>query len=308
MERFRNILFAAAGGKEDGAALDRANRLALSNKARITLVRVVEDMPLAASCFFSKERLAELTAATRAVAQADLDRLVEKLDPAVRAETLVLNGKPFIELIRTVLGQGHDLLIKSGPAVTDSPALAGTDLHLLRKCPCPVWIIKPTQRKPFGKILVAVDPDPTDPERLSLHADLVKLATSLAKNENSKIDVVHIWQLEGESFLRGPRFKMSDEEIDTLSKEVGATHKEWLEELLAPYADLPIKVTLAKGMAGPALIDVIEKKKPDILLMGTVARTGLPGLLIGNTAEFVLGKISCSVLTVKPKNFRTPVS
>jgi len=155
MERFRNILFAAAGGKEDGAALDRANRLAFSNKARITLVRVVEDMPLAASCFFSKERLAELTAATRAVAQADLDRLVEKLDPAVRAETLVLNGKPFIELIRTVLGQGHDLLIKSGPAVTDSPALAGTDLHLLRKCPCPVWIIKPTQRKPFGKILVA---------------------------------------------------------------------------------------------------------------------------------------------------------
>lgn len=308
MERFRNILFAAAGGKEEGAALDRANRLALSNKARITLVRVVEDMPLAASCFFSKERLAELRAATRAVAQADLDRLVDKLDPAVRSKTLVLSGKPFIELIHTVLGQGHDVLIKSGPTVTDSPTLDGTDLHLLRKCPCPIWIIKPTQRKPFGKILVAVDPDPTDPERLSLHADLVKLGTSLAKNENSRIEVVHIWQLEGESALRGPRFRVSDEEIDTLSKKVEATHKKWLEDLIAPYAELPIKVNLVKGPADTVLIDFIEKKKPDILVMGTVARSGLPGFLIGNTAEAVLGRISCSVLTIKPKSFKTPVS
>jgi nucleotide-binding universal stress UspA family protein len=32
----------------------------------------------------------------------------------------------------------------------------------------------------------------------------------------------------------------------------------------------------------------LVKKKPDIVVMGTVARTGLPGLLIGNTAENVL--------------------
>jgi nucleotide-binding universal stress UspA family protein len=42
--------------------------------------------------------------------------------------------------------------------------------------------------------------------------------------------------------------------------------------------------------------------------MGTVARTGVAGLFIGNTAEAILEQIECSVLAVKPEGFETPVS
>jgi nucleotide-binding universal stress UspA family protein len=45
----------------------------------------------------------------------------------------------------------------------------------------------------------------------------------------------------------------------------------------------------------------------DVLVMGTVARGGIPGMLIGNTAERVLRKLPCSVLTVKPDGFESPV-
>ena len=41
--------------------------------------------------------------------------------------------------------------------------------------------------------------------------------------------------------------------------------------------------------------------------MGTVARTGIPGLLIGNTAETILQRVDCSVLAVKPDGFVSPV-
>jgi nucleotide-binding universal stress UspA family protein len=41
--------------------------------------------------------------------------------------------------------------------------------------------------------------------------------------------------------------------------------------------------------------------------MGTVSRTGVAGLLIGNTAEKLLQKVNCSVLAVKPDDFSTPV-
>lgn len=308
MERFKNILFASSGEKEDAAALQRANRLALSNQARITLVKVTEDIPLTASYFFSKERLAQIREATGTFARMELEKLAGQLDPSLKVDMKVLTGKPFLELIRAVLGQGHDILIKPGRVLRDGSSLDSTDLHLLRKCPCPVWIIKPNQRKPFGKILVAVDPDPTDAERLSLHADLVKLGTSLAKNEDGRVEVVHSWQFESESTLLGPRFGLSEEEVALLRKEVETTHRTWLKELVAPYADQQIKVSLIRGPADSSLINFIEKKKPDILVMGTVARTGLPGLLIGNTAEAVLGRISCSILTIKPKNFKTPVS
>lgn len=34
--------------------------------------------------------------------------------------------------------------------------------------------------------------------------------------------------------------------------------------------------------------------------MGSVARTGIPGFIIGNTAESILGQVQCSVLVIKP--------
>jgi len=46
----------------------------------------------------------------------------------------------------------------------------------------------------------------------------------------------------------------------------------------------------------------------DLMIMGTVARTGIPGFFIGNTAESILSQIDCSVLTIKPPGFVSPVN
>jgi nucleotide-binding universal stress UspA family protein len=308
MERFKNILFASGGNKKDVAALGRADRLAAKNRARITLVRTVEAIPPVAGYFFSKKHLEDIQDAVLTIAEKDLATLAKKISPGIKVEKKILTGKPFIELIRSVLTGGHDLIIKPKHPTPRGKTLDATDLHLLRKCPCPVWIINPTQRKPFGKIIVAIDPDPSDPEKVALNADLLKIGTSLAQSEGGKVEVVHAWTLDGETTLRGPRFTMSDAEIDVLADNVRKIRREWLEDLLGPYGDSAIKITLEKGEPGPTLISIIEKKKPDIVIMGTVARTGLPGLLIGNTAEYVLGKISCSVLAIKPRGFKSPVS
>jgi nucleotide-binding universal stress UspA family protein len=45
----------------------------------------------------------------------------------------------------------------------------------------------------------------------------------------------------------------------------------------------------------------------DLVVMGTVARAGIPGFFMGNTAESILNQIDCSVLTVKPPGFVSPV-
>jgi len=46
----------------------------------------------------------------------------------------------------------------------------------------------------------------------------------------------------------------------------------------------------------------------DLIVMGTVARVGIPGFFMGNTAESILNQIDCSVLTIKPSGFVSPVS
>jgi len=45
----------------------------------------------------------------------------------------------------------------------------------------------------------------------------------------------------------------------------------------------------------------------DLVVMGTVARTGISGLIIGNTAEAILDQLTCSVLAIKPPGVKTPV-
>ena len=50
-----------------------------------------------------------------------------------------------------------------------------------------------------------------------------------------------------------------------------------------------------------------QKERVELIIMGTVGRTGISGFFIGNTAEAILGRVDCSVLAVKPPGFETPV-
>ena len=57
-----------------------------------------------------------------------------------------------------------------------------------------------------------------------------------------------------------------------------------------------------------AAVDVIaaHREEIDVLVMGTVWRSGPAGVLIGDTAEDALARLECSVLAVKPEGLRTP--
>jgi nucleotide-binding universal stress UspA family protein len=64
---------------------------------------------------------------------------------------------------------------------------------------------------------------------------------------------------------------------------------------------------LIKGEAGRVIPELAAKKEADLIVMGTLSRSGVAGFLIGNTAEKILHKVDCSVLTIKPEGFVTPV-
>ena len=62
-----------------------------------------------------------------------------------------------------------------------------------------------------------------------------------------------------------------------------------------------------KGEAGRVIPEVAAKNEADLIVMGTLSRSGVAGFLIGTTAEKILHKVDCSVLAVKPEGFVTPV-
>jgi nucleotide-binding universal stress UspA family protein len=191
MKRITNILV-VAGGKDGGkAAVARAADLATRNGARVTVVDVVTlpapDPDLPAELESHEALLSRKTANLD-----DLAETLRELDIEVRCE--LLRGSPAEEIVEHVVREHHDLLVKTA----DEPVrihrrMFGTTGHrLMRKCPCPVWIIKAGSEDRFHRILAAVDPKPSDKVRDALNLTIMELATSLAKDDRSQLHVVHV--------------------------------------------------------------------------------------------------------------------
>ena len=190
MKRFSNVLLIADAALESSEAMERAVAFALNNQASLTLVDIVDDvsaeMQLAATAP-SGEELSEIMVSDK---REQLDKIVNATEAkGVDIEVKVLVGKPFLEIIRQVLQHKHDLVIKCVETSKRSGAGAfgSTDMHLIRKCPCPVWMIKHPDHKRYSSILAAVDRDSEDTQRDSLNRPILEMATSLALAESSEL-------------------------------------------------------------------------------------------------------------------------
>ena len=61
------------------------------------------------------------------------------------------------------------------------------------------------------------------------------------------------------------------------------------------------------GLPDVAIQHFIQAHNIHLLVMGTIGRGGIQGIMIGNTAERLLPEVHCSVLAVKPPDFVCPV-
>jgi nucleotide-binding universal stress UspA family protein len=67
------------------------------------------------------------------------------------------------------------------------------------------------------------------------------------------------------------------------------------------------RVHLVQGEAADSIVEFTREHAIDLVVMGTTSRTGMPALLIGNTAESILQRLDCSVLAAKPDGFASRV-
>lgn len=237
----------------------------------------------------------------------------------VSIETKVLLGRPFVEIIREVLRNDYDLVIKSAEGAVGLKGMlfGSTDMHLMRKCPCPVWIIKTSEHHQYRRILAAVDQDPEQTVKDALNSQILEMSSSLALAEFGELHVVHAWQLFAETVFASARTGISDAEISSMVEEEAGKRGRWLESLVNTYginddrdtADyIAPQLHLIKGDPKYVVPTTARELEVDLVVMGTVARTGIAGFFIGNTAESILNQLNCSVLTVKPPGFISPVT
>jgi universal stress protein E len=318
MKQFKNILYVSQASVAQEAALARAVSLAEKNQAELTVIEAVPVVSSSIGTWLGEHTPAELQAAMINKRREELTSLLSPYQQRLRLRLDVLVGKTFLEAIRAVLRNKHDLLIKPAESPSFIERLFGSDdMHLLRKCPCPVWLTRPEEKANYETILAAVDfsLDGVSTEDQKLNHQILELASSLALSDFASLHLAHAWDAPAEVMVRSWS-NMPDEagkayaESERRRHEKALSHlRDQLSEQLGKeaYEHLSPRYHLQRGAASSVLPQLAKELQADLVVMGTLARTGISGFLIGNTAESILEQLQCSVLAVKPDGFVSPV-
>lgn len=308
MKRFKNILF-YAGTEHYSEALHRSITLAMENNAKLTLMDVVKPIP---STFGMVTDAATPEELQGLIVKDHRARLLEieadSSDTGVDLDAIVSVGDPTVEIVRQVLRDQHDLVIKTADGLSAAGRIFGSvALSLMRVCPCPVWVLKSDSHTGFHRVLAAIDTAAEDNAHQMLNQEILELAYSVAQQSESELHIVSAWDVWMEKLLRR---RAGDAEVDQLASHQKAKVQKTLDDLLqVPNAKADdIHVHLRRGAAATAIGSVANEINADLLVMGTVCRTGIAGFMIGNTAERVLSAVNCSMLALKPRGFISPIS
>ncbi len=307
MKSFKNILvYVDTFASHPHTAFHKAIEIAARNHGAVTLMDVVEDVPWFMNAISHKAQ--DILDTTEGMRRDKLEELAEEarnLDLPVK--TLLVHGKPFEEITKAVLRNDHDLVMKTANAGSNSTNLCGqTGIRLVRKCPCPVWIVTPAAPEKFSHVAVAIDPAPHDMSRNSMSKKLMESAISITCPDTGVLTIVHAWTLYAESMFAS---RMTPQELREHIETVERQVMEMVEAFLIPFQDfLPEgHVELVRGEPGLAVPEYVNQSNTDLLIIGTTGRSGLPHFFSGHIAEMVLNEIQCSVLVIKPDDFVCPI-
>jgi len=217
---------------------------------------------------------------------------------AVQTHVVVRSESAWLAVVQEVLRQKIDVVLaaKRTSAHSDDRRLGTVARKLLRKCPCAVWLEDPRESRDPSIILAATDLTPVGDR-------VVELSASVAHALGAKLHIVHGFSLSMEAQLEGGEARR---EFERQQRDGSVAH---IERVLAttPIAG---SADVHVGLTSPtqAVLESLARLRPGLVVMGTVSRGGIPGLLIGNTAERLIDRIDCALLTVKPKDFVCPVA
>ena len=304
MESFRKILVDIDATANVHPALERAILLAKRSGAKLTIADVMMDPAYARH--YLPAGIEESLVRDRRQQLARIAREVHD----VQAEAKLLLGRPATVLIEEVLRSSHDLVMRSHArdlTMSGPRPFGAVDMELLRKCPCPVLLVRHGQPATKPRIACALDASSEDSNAEALNVKIVNLALVMADCLQSDAPTLfHAWVPFAERVVRS---HAEDDQFAAYLENARQRAESTLRGIARSFEGRlgAGAMVLRRGEPEDVIPAFVVSEGIDVLVMGTVARGGIPGMLIGNTAERVLRKLPCSVLTIKPEGFVSPV-
>jgi len=169
--------------------------------------------------------------------------------------------------------------------------LTPEDWKLLRQCPSPVLLVKTAGSWKDKVILAAIDVGNTDLEHRHLHNTIIDHGYDIATLAKARLHVI--------SAHPSPMLSSADPTFQ-LSETIQARYREQCKSFQAEFDIDDDHLHIEEGPADVLIPFMVHKLQAAVTVIGTVARSGLSGALIGNTAEVVLDAVESDVLVLKP--------
>lgn len=309
MPKCHNILVFINPSQEFQPALARAVHIAKKEKdAKITLFLCCYDLSYEMTSLISSD---ERQAMQKSVIKENRGWLATVAAPYQENglqidKQVVWHNRPFQAAILEVLKGGYDLVIKSTHQHSKLSAIlfTPTDWNLLRKCPVPVLLVKHQEWPKNGNILCAIDcKSIQDEDHHQLNEQVLNEADAMSEIVDANVHIVNAYPNPPMNIM------LELPEFDPINYEDGL--KKFHQKTLNEYArnhNIPEQQThLGQGLPEDVISEVAHKIDAELVILGTVGRSGLGATLLGHTAEQVIDNLDCDLLALKPQGFISPI-
>lgn len=291
--KLQRILAATDFSSTAKAGVDWAIELALAHGARIDLVHSLL-VPSRATDFVPSPP--DFTEALQEAASGRLNEITTLVrEKGVEVSSELKLGVPSQVILDTAMQLNADLVVigTRGLSGLRHLLLGSTAERVVQHAHCPVLTVHPgdaDRHRPLDTILV-----PTDFSRDAETAYFAAL-NLLGRESTTKVVLLHVYHLPYEYTAYGTIPTSLD-----YFKDVEGAAEDRLQALAEELRSQGFQVdTMAReGFPPEVILAEAEAAGADLIAMGTHGRTGLAHLVLGSTAERVVQRADCPVLTVR---------
>jgi universal stress protein E len=278
------------------AALTQATALAEGAGAHLALLHVIEP-PVG----FPPEWMPALLQDIQQTSDAALDRLVDDLrGRGLDASGTVRTGEAWYEILAEADATGADVIVVAsrGTARLEHFIFGSTALRLMRKSAKPVWVVHPSQKAPVREILVPIDFGGTADE---------SVATGNLLHEVFGARCIALHCVHFPNDLAMARLPDARDRVREYHDKVHADAEARLSGVIGDAMD-HWSIRLGHAALQTEIEKTIQSDSVDLVILGSISRTGIRGLLTGNTAERIFAAVDCSLWVLKPTGWQSPVT
>lgn len=308
MKEYKKILVIINPTTDHQAALDRAIELASKSQAQITAFLSIFDFSYEMTSILSAHEREAMRQGVIDQRTAWLNELISQTNnPEIIIDSQVVwHNRPFESVINYAIAGDYDLIVKSTHAHDKLKAVifTPTDWHLMRKAPQPVLMVKEHAWPVAGKILCAINVASEDEDQQNLNGKIIRYAQDLAVKFSADVHLVNGYPGTPVNLA----IELPDFDVSAYNNSVRVQHEERVRYIAQEYNIPSDHCHVEEGLPEDVIPDLAEKLDAELVILGTVGRTGFSAALIGNTAEHVIDSLTCDLLALKPDGYKSPLA